>query len=99
MRQGKKSERNVLVMAGAGLLLWAGAPLMGATPGSQERHFNVKAHPVVILQNIVNGRIEVKSWKNAEVVVSSTSSDKVAVDVEQVGDRIDINTSALAAST
>jgi DUF4097 and DUF4098 domain-containing protein YvlB len=53
----------------------------------------------VVLQNIVNGRIEVKSSKNPEVVVSSTSiADKVAIDIEQVGDRIDISASSLSSS-
>ena len=50
----------------------------------------------MVLQNIVDGRIEVKSWKNPEIVVISTSSPgKVAIDLEQVGDRIDINATRL----
>jgi len=57
-----------------GLLFCAAAPVWGGSPEHQERHFAVKARPFVVLQNIVNGRIEVKSWKNPEVVVSSTSA-------------------------
>ncbi|HKI12649.1 MAG TPA: DUF4097 family beta strand repeat-containing protein [Candidatus Acidoferrum sp.] len=79
-----------------GLLFCAAAPGWGASPDHQERHFAVKGHPFVVLQNIVNGRIEVKSWKNPEVVVSSTSAaGKVAIDIEQVGDRIEINANSL----
>jgi DUF4097 and DUF4098 domain-containing protein YvlB len=91
-------DRRVLGLLGPGLLFIA--PALATTPEHQERHFTVKNRPVVVLQNIVDGRIEVKSSKASEVVVSSTaSSNKVAIDIEQVGDRIDINASALAPST
>lgn len=50
----------------------AGATLRAAGPEQQERRFTVKNRPVVVLQNIVNGRIEVKSWRNPEIVVTST---------------------------
>ena len=90
------TERGVVTVLGAGLLLSSGGISLAATPEQQERHFKVKERPLVVLQNIVDGRIEVKSWKNPEVVVtSSAASDKVAIDVEQVGDRIDINASSL----
>jgi DUF4097 and DUF4098 domain-containing protein YvlB len=93
-------DRRVIGLLGPGLLFIASAPALANSPEHQERHFTVKNRPVVVLQNIVDGRIEVKSSKASEVVVSSTaSSNKVAVDIEQVGDRIDINASALAAST
>ena len=90
------TERGVVTVLGAGLLLGSGCISLAAIPEQQERHFKVKDRPLVVLQNIVDGRIEVKSWKNPEVVVtSSAASDKVAIDVEQVGDRIDINASSL----
>jgi DUF4097 and DUF4098 domain-containing protein YvlB len=74
----------------------ASAVLAGTTEQQEEHHFTVKDHPVVIINNIVNGRIEVKSWKNAEVVVTTTTvPGKVAIDSEQVGDRIDINATSL----
>ena len=80
----------------AGLLVCAAAPACGDSPEHQERHFAVKARPFVVIQNIVNGRIEVKSWKNPEVVVSITAAPgKVAIDIEQVGDRIEINATSL----
>jgi DUF4097 and DUF4098 domain-containing protein YvlB len=92
--------RQSLSVWGAGLLLFSASTAIAASPDHQERHFTVTGHPVVILQNIVNGRIEVKSSKNQEVIVSSTApADKVAVDIEQVGDRIDINASSLQASS
>lgn len=56
-----------------------------------ERHFTVKGRPVVMIQNVADGRIEVKSWKNSEVVVSASQpSDKVGLDMEQADDRIDV---------
>lgn len=92
--------RSVLSLLCAGLLFCIAAPSLAATTEHKERHFTVKERPLVVLQNIVNGRIEVKSWKNSEVVVTSDSvPNKVAVDVEQVGDRIDINASALVQSS
>src|SRR3984893_10022890 len=61
-----------------------------------ERHFPVQGRPVVLIQNVANGRIEVKSWKNSEVVISGTrASDKIAIDIEQAGDRIDLTSSIL----
>jgi DUF4097 and DUF4098 domain-containing protein YvlB len=85
---------------GAGLLFCAATAAIAATAEQQEEHhFTVKDHPVVIIDNIVNGRIEVKSWKNSEVVVTTTSvPGKVSIEAEQVGDRIDINATALVAS-
>jgi DUF4097 and DUF4098 domain-containing protein YvlB len=101
MRHQKKTIHwGALVIFGAGLFLCAATAAFAASTEQQERHFTVKDHPVVILDNIVNGRIEVKSWKNPEVVVTSTSvPSKVSIEVEQVGDRIDINASSLVASS
>jgi DUF4097 and DUF4098 domain-containing protein YvlB len=92
-------HRQSLSVWSFGLLLFAASTAIAASPEHQERHFAVKGHPVVVLQNIVNGRIEVKSSRNSEVIVSSTSiADKVAIDIEQVGDRIDISASSLSSS-
>ena len=97
----KLSERILFSALGAGFLFCAAcAPLWAAGPEQQERRFTVKNRPVVVLQNIVNGRIEVKSWKNPEIVVTSNFvPGKVEVEIEQVGDRIDISASALTTST
>jgi ribosomal protein L31E len=92
-------SRQSLSVWGAGLFLFAASTAIAAVPEHQERHFTVQGHPVVVLQNVVNGRIEVKSWKNPEVVVSSTAAkDKVAIDMEQVGDRIDIAATSTVAA-
>lgn len=97
--QPTSKHRQSLSVWGAGVFLFAASTAIAASPEHQERHFSVKGHPVVVLQNIVNGRIEVKSSKNPEVIVSSTSiADKIAIDMEQVGDRIDISASSLSSS-
>lgn len=94
------TNRRLLQAAGSVVFLCAASAAFAGTTDQQERHFTVKERPVVILNNIVNGRIEVKSWKNPEVVVTSTSApDKVSIDIEQVGDRIDINASSPVASS
>jgi DUF4097 and DUF4098 domain-containing protein YvlB len=93
-------HRGVLSVLGTGLLFSAATAALAGTTEQQERHFAVKDRPVVIIDNIVNGRIEVKSWKNSEIVVTSTSvPGKVAIEVEQVGDRIDINASSLVSAS
>ena len=89
--------RNLIPVLSAGFLLWA-APAHSATQHS-EKHFAVKGRPVVVIHNVGNGRVEVKSWKNSEVVVSSTrSSDKITVESEQAGDRIDVTSSIVDGS-
>jgi hypothetical protein len=86
--------RFILPVAGAGLFLWASSPAEATTGQQVERHFAVKGRPVITIQNVANGRIEVKSWKNPEVVVSGTrASDKIMIDIEQAGDRIAITAS------
>ena len=79
---------------GAGLLLM---PLSSFAAGQKvEKHFTVKGRPVVMIQNVANGRIEVKSWKNPEIVVSAWQpSNKVGLDMEQADNRIDVTASVL----
>jgi len=44
-----------------------------------------------VLQNVANGRIEVKSSKNSEVIVSATqASNKIGIEAEQADERVDI---------
>jgi len=99
---GSRTERRgswMLVLAAASVFGYAAAA-SAATNDQQEHHFQVKERPLVVLENIVNGRIEVKSWKHPEVVVVSNSvSGKVSIDVEQVGDRIDISASSPLATS
>jgi hypothetical protein len=84
----------VLPIFGAGMLM---LPAVSFAAGQKiEKHFSVKGRPVVMIQNVANGRIEVKSWKNSEVVVSaSQSSDKIALDMEQADERIEITANIL----
>lgn len=96
----ERTNRGMLLAVGSMLFLGAAPMAFAGNTDQQERHFKVKDRPVVILDNIVNGRIEVKSWKNPEVVVTSTAvPDKVTIDIEQVGDRIDINASSTVVSS
>jgi DUF4097 and DUF4098 domain-containing protein YvlB len=89
-------RRTILPAIGAaGVLLWSGTPA-DAAPQRVEKHFTVKGRPVVVIRNIGNGRIEVKSWKNSEIVVTGTkASEKIAVETEQAGDRIDVSSSVV----
>ena len=82
--------RGVLPVVGAGVLLWSAVPVEGA--GQRiEKHFAVTGRPVVVIQNVANGRIEVKSSKTNEVsVIATQASNKTSIDVEAVGDRIDV---------
>ena len=93
----KKVAPALLPVLGAGLLL---LPLSSFAAGQKvERHFTVKGHPVVMIQNVANGRIEVKSWKNPEVVVSAEQpSNKVGLDMEQADDRIEVTANILDTS-
>jgi DUF4097 and DUF4098 domain-containing protein YvlB len=94
-----KMVHSVLYVLSAALFFAGAAAVHAGNNDQQERHFKVKDRPIVIINNIVNGRIEVKSWKNSEVVVTSTfAPGKVSVESEQVGDRIDINASSLVTS-
>lgn len=87
--------RNVLPVLGVGVLLWPALPA-NAAPRHFEKHFTVTGKPVVVIQNIGNGRIEVKSSRNAEVVLTGTqASNKISVDSEQVGDRIDVSSNLI----
>ncbi len=93
----KKIAPALFPVLGAGLLL---LPLTAFAAGQKvERHFSVKGHPVVMIQNVANGRIEVKSWKNSEVVVSAEQpSNKVGLDMEQADDRIEVTANILDTS-
>jgi len=86
--------RSLVPAVGAGVLFLSAASAL-ASVKKLEKHFTVTGRPVVVIHNIGNGRIEVKSAKNSEVTVLATqASDKVNVDVEQAGDRIDVTSSS-----
>jgi DUF4097 and DUF4098 domain-containing protein YvlB len=87
--------RSAALQVLAGALLLPSA-LAQVKPQHFERHFAIKGRPVVILQNVSNGRIEVKSSKNPEVIVSATqASNKIGIETENAGDRVDITATVL----
>ena len=90
-------NRTLLPMLGAGVLF---LPAVAFGAGQKlEKHFTVKGRPVVSIQNVANGRIEVKSAKTQEVVViGSQLSNKIGVETEQADDRIDVTATVLDAS-
>src|SRR5260370_8603003 len=52
-----------------------------------------------MIKSVANGRIEVKSWKSLEVVVSGEQpSSKVGLDMEQADDRIEVTANVLDTS-
>src|ERR1044072_2967106 len=75
-------------------------PVASLSAGQKiEKQFTVQSRPVVMIQNVADGRIEVKSWKNPEVVVSATQpSDKIGLDMEQAADRIEVTANILDTS-
>src|SRR6202046_5406226 len=78
-----------------GLLLCSA---VAAGPRRQEQHFKVAAHPVITIHN-PNGLITVKAWTKSEVMVISTpASDRIEVDAEQMGNRVDVSTRELSDS-
>jgi DUF4097 and DUF4098 domain-containing protein YvlB len=97
----KNMGHGILPVLAAGMLFSPSSFVHAAPrpPQRFERHFAVKGRPVVILQNVSNGRIEVKSSKNAEVVVAATqASNKVGIVAEQAEERIDVAATILDGS-
>ena len=92
-----KWNRHLLPVLGAGVLLFPAASF--AAGQKFEKRFTVKGRPVVSIQNVANGRIEVKSAKTQEVIVSGSQlSNKIGVETEQADDRIDVTASVLEAN-
>ena len=82
--------RNI-VLPLAAVAVFCGGSSAGAATQRTEKHFAVSGRPVVVIQNVANGRIEVKSSKNPEVVIiANQTSGKISFDMEQAGDRIDV---------
>jgi len=92
--------RNVLLpVFGVGLLLLPANASPARSGEKIEKHFTVKNRPFVTIENVADGRIEVKSWKNPEIVVSATqSSNKISLDMEQAEDRVEVSANILDAS-
>jgi len=96
---GTWMKRSIFPVLSAGIFLWSAAPARAAGAGQRiEKQFSVTGRPVVVIHNVANGRIEVKSWKNSEVdVVGTQTSNKIGFEIEQVGDRIDVTANILDA--
>jgi DUF4097 and DUF4098 domain-containing protein YvlB len=97
----KNMGRGILPVLGAAVFFLSSSLAGAAPPVPQhfERHFAVKGRPVVVLQNVANGRIEVKSSKNSEVVVAATqTSNKIGIVAEQAEERVDVTASVLDSS-
>jgi len=93
----RKSVSLAAALLAAGLLL---LPL--ASPAAEqklEKHFTVSGRPFVMIQNVADGRIEVKSSKGSEIVVTaSQASNKIGIDMEQADNRIDVTANVLDSS-
>jgi len=88
-------ERSILPVAGAIIFLCSGFSARAAGD-HLEKHFAVKGRPVVVIHNVANGRIEVKSSRNPQVDISASQlSNKIGFQMEQVGDRIDVTANIL----
>lgn len=92
-----KWNRTLLPVIGVGVFL---LPAAAFGAGQKlEKHFTVKGRPVVSIQNVANGRIEVKSAKTQEIIVTGSQlSNKIGVETEQADDRIDVTATILDAS-
>ena len=64
-----------------------------------EKHFTVQNRPIITVRN-ASGRVQVKAWSKNEVQVTWTNAGgKTAVETEQAGNRIEIETQATDAGT
>ena len=91
-------ERNITLLFGGAVVLCLCATANAASQRT-EKHFAVTGRPVVVIQNVANGRIEVKSSKSQEVaVIANQNSNKINFEMEQAGDRIDVTANIVDAS-
>ena len=81
---------------GCAAILFLGAASPALAQQHLEKQFTVQPHPLVTLHN-PSGTVVISSWNKPTVmVVSDHNSEKVEVDAEQVGNRVDIVTHLLA---
>jgi DUF4097 and DUF4098 domain-containing protein YvlB len=97
---GLRGKRGILPVLSAALFVWGAAPAHAAGADQRvERKYTVSGKPVVVIHNVANGRIEIKSWKNSEVdILGTQASNKIGFDIEQAGDRIDVTANVLDAA-
>lgn len=88
------AENGAAVLFGSALLLCAASPAFAAH--HLEKQFTVQPHPLITLHN-PSGAVVISSWNKPTImVVADHRSDKVEVDAEQIGNRVDIVTHLLA---
>lgn len=87
-----KPELSARALLGGVLLLLAlAAPAMATRT---EKRIAVDSRPVVAVKND-HGKISVKAWKRNEIlIIGEHSSDKVQVEIDQMGARVDVVTHA-----
>ena len=94
----RSTGRGFKLILTTAVALGSSGVTMAATQRT-EKHFAVIGRPMVVIQNVANGRIEVKSAKIQEVtVIASQNSDKINFEMEQAGDRIDVTANSLDAA-
>jgi DUF4097 and DUF4098 domain-containing protein YvlB len=87
-----------VALAGTALAVLLLASSADAQTHRIEKHFAVRGNPVITVQNS-SGRIQVKAWdKNQVMVVGQYTSDGVAVEAAQSGNRIEVATRLLNGS-
>jgi DUF4097 and DUF4098 domain-containing protein YvlB len=83
----------------AAILLAPGLLLLGASIASAhqlEKHFKVEPRSVITIHN-PNGKVIIKAWTKSEVMVlANHASNKVEVDAQQTGNRVDLITHEIA---
>jgi len=91
----KSRVLTVTAIAIGGLTLFAGS---SSASKHFEKRFKVDAHPVVTIHN-PSGTVTVKAWSRPEIkLVADLQSDKMDVDAEQAGNRVDLNARAISAN-
>ena len=92
MHVGSWASKTAITL-GTGLLLAAGA---AAAPRHIEKHFKVGARPVITIHN-PDGVVIVKAWTRPEVkLVGDSDSEKLEIDAEQTGNRVDLIVRSIA---
>jgi DUF4097 and DUF4098 domain-containing protein YvlB len=88
------AENGAAVLFGSVLLLGSASAAFAAH--HLEKQFTVQTHPLITLHN-PSGTVVISSWSKPSVmVVADHNSEKVEVDAQQVGNRVDIVTHVLA---
>jgi hypothetical protein len=96
--KGRSGSAVYFQVSGTILIALFVASSAGAQARRFERHFTVQGKPVITVQN-ATGRIQVKAWDKQEVLIAGEkASTSVAVDTEQVGNRIEVATRVISSN-